>query len=315
MPALILSAQQRQIVLDLAGKAAATHSPLHASPPADEEDSNVALEQLVERHIVEAVEEGWRLNHLFASVLAACLDPDEVISLQTMGGRWAGFTACRKGPLVSECTVGVDGAVKFSFPLSRSAVQLSLVAALSADRPEPTPTGFAFRGTPTAAFLLSLLLEIEREGRPRVDQEALSLLARHAVDDPTKTLGLALLAGAEPLLAVNEDEAFGKAIAELGAAGMVVIDHGVLRPTESVLTVLSSPVLASFMVSRCVIEDGRKRTASLNASRVGDRTVIFRASDVNAGRQVEWAEVNRRQLRALVHAVTLDERELSILST
>lgn len=314
MPAYVLTPLELGIVGGLVGRAAAAHSPLHAivpMRPARTQSAEDARRSLEERHLVERAGDSWRVNHLFGSVLLTCLEPDEVLALQTFGATWPGFATCRKGPLVTECTVAADGSVKFAFPISKSAVQLSVAAALSSDRPEPEPTGFRFRGSAGAAFVLSVLLHAEREGRPRLDRDGLAVAVRAAIGDPTRTLGLALVAGGAELVGLADLGALDEAVAELAASGMVVGDGGAIRPSEIAMTALAGAAIASFMISRTAAIDGRIRRSTLHATRVGARIITFRVSDVVDRREVEWMEVSRRRLRTLVHAVTMDERELA----
>lgn len=72
----------------------------------------------------------------------------------------------------------------------------------------------------------------------------------------------------------------------------------------------------SFAVSRAVIENDRTKTQTLNVSRVGGRTLIFRIRYPADGPPLfEWAEVNRTQLRTLVTALLMTEAQLRLSTT
>ena len=91
--------------------------------------------------------DAWRVNLAIRGVLAACVRPDEVIDVGVSDPAIPGFSIVRRGPIVAECTVAA-ATTKLAFPLTRTAVIVTLVGALSGDRPEPPPTGFRFRGSP-----------------------------------------------------------------------------------------------------------------------------------------------------------------------
>jgi ribosomal protein S14 len=69
----------------------------------------------------------------------------------------------------------------------------------------------------------------------------------------------------------------------------------------------------SFAVSRAVIVNAIVKTQTLNVSRVGGRTLVFRIRYPADGRPLfEWAEVDRAQLRTLVTALMMTEEQFRL---
>jgi hypothetical protein len=222
----------------------------------------------------------------------------------------AAFTVCRRGPLYTECTVLADGRVKLSFPLSRSQVQLAMTSALSGDRPEPPPLGFAFRGSPADAFVLRVLLDGARRGG--LAPAAVPGAVAAALDDPVRLLAFAGLAGTSDLHAmIDQEGALAAVLARLETAGHVRLEGGRVLPSPAALAVLGAPVLATLTVGRRLVQDSTVRQSELVAYRCGDRLLLLRAVAERGAPIVELTEVTRQQLRCHIGAFLLDDRPLA----
>ena len=268
---------------------------------------------MVDGHLLETQDGSWRVNTLVKAVLLACAQPEEVLALRVTGQQASGFSVCRRGPLLTECTVGGPGLVKLSFPLTRSSITLMLTSALSGDRPEPEPVGFRFQGRADDAFVLSLLLNQARANPEGLPAEQVADTVAGAVENPALTLPFVLVAGAEPLLALaGSRDAVEAAVGRLVMAGHARNEGGWLRPSSAALEALDSPPVAGFSVSRTLVGPDGPASQALEVARCGERNIVFRSLR-HSGEQplFEWSEVTRRQLRTLVAATVMDERELS----
>jgi hypothetical protein len=321
LPAYLLTKRQVRTALDMAGIEVGPASPLTSLPPAEQPLSpdDAAFRKLAEGHLLEPQDGAWRVNILAKAVLLACARPEEVISLLPGAGAGdsPGFSVCRRGPLLSECTVGGLGLVKLAFPLSRSTVILMLTSALSSERPEPLPTGFLFRGRAEDAFVLSVVLAEARDSGGPSAASAAELVAS-AVQDPNRTLPFVLVVGAEPLLGLARSrDGIEAALGRLAVAGHVRNEGGRIVPSEAARHALEAPPVAGFGVSRVLVGPGGPAAQGLQVMRCGERNIVFRLLR-HAGEQplFEWSEVTRQQLRSLVGAVLMDEKELeAALST
>lgn len=320
MPAYVLTHEQVRTALVMTGIDVTMGSPLAALPEASRTlgPSDAAFKKMAEGHLVEAAGDGsWRVNTLVKAVLFTCAQPEEVLALRVMGPQQSGFAVCRRGPLLSECTVGAAGLLKLAFPLTRSSIVLMLTSALSGDRPEPEPTGFRFQGRADDAFVLSLLLNEARANSEGIAAGEIADRVAGAVENPALTLPFVLVAGAEPLLTLaGSRDAVDAAIGRLAMAGQARNEGGWLRPSAVALEALSSPPVAGFTVSRTLVGPDGPASQALEVARCGERNIVFRSLR-HGGEQplFEWSEVSRRQLRALVAATVMDERELAAMTS
>jgi hypothetical protein len=289
-------------------------SPLTVLPEAPRllEPGEAAFQKLADGRLLEAQNGSWRVNILARAVLFACAQPEEVITLRATGGEGDGFSACRRGPMVSECTVGQASLVKLSFPLTRSAVMLILTSALSDEKPEVLSTGFRFQGRVEDAFVLSVVLGEARSstGGPPVRQLA-GVVAR-AVEDPSNTMPFALVGGAGPLLGlVRSRDAIEASVGRLAIAGHVRNEDGRLLPSQQALEALGGPPVAGFAVSRTLVGADGPASHALQVVRCGERNIVFRV--LRQGEEsplLEWSEATRAELRALVVGSLMSEEEL-----
>ena len=320
MPAYVLTHEQVLTALGMAGIAVTTGSPLAALPEASRAlgPPDAAFQKMADGHLVEADDDGsWRVNTLVKAVLFTCAQPEEVLALRVMGQQPGGFSVCRRGPLLSECTVTGPGLVKLSFPLTRSSIVLMLTSALSGDRPELEPTGFRFQGRADDAFVLSLLLSEARADPQGIAAGQVADRVAAAVENPALTLPFVLVAGAEPLLALARSrDAVEAAVGRLAIAGQTRNEGGWLRPSTVAMEALNSPPVAGFTVSRTLVGPDGPASQALEVARCGERNIVFRSLH-HAGEQplFEWSEVSRQQLRVLVAATVMDERELTAMTT
>jgi hypothetical protein len=83
-------------------------------------------------------------------------------------------------------------------------------------------------------------------------------------------------------------------------------------PSGAALEALKSPPTAGFTVSRTLVGPDGPASQTLEVARSGERNIIFRQLRGEGGQPLlEWAEVSRPQLRALVAATLMDENELA----
>ena len=320
MPAYVLTYEQVRTALGMASIDVGAGSPLAALPEASRVlgPTDAAFQKMADGHLIEVGDDGsWRVNTLVKAVLFTCAQPEEVLALRVMGPQQGGFSVCRRGPLLSECTVAGPGLVKLAFPLTRSSIVLMLTSALSGDRPEPEPTGFRFQGRADDAFVLSLLLNEARTNPEGIAAGEIAARLAVAVENPALTLPFVLVAGAEPLLALARSrDAVEAAVGRLAAAGQAQNEGGWLRPSTVALEALSSPPVAGFTVSRILVGPDGAASQALEVARCGERNIVFRTLH-HGGEQplFEWSEVSRRQLRTLVAATVMDEKELAAMTT
>jgi len=319
LPAYLLTHEQIQTALGMAGINVGAGSPLSALPEASRvlQPSDAAFQKMAEGHLLEGEDGSWRVNTLAKAVLFTCAQPEEVISLRITGPQQSGFNACRRGPLLTECTVGGPGLVKIAFPLTRSSIILMLTSALSGDRPEPPPVGFRFQGRAEDAFVLSLLLNQARENPEGLAAGQVADTIASAVENPALTLPFVLVAGAEPLLAIARSrDAADAAVGRLVMAGQARNEGGRLLPSSAALEALASPPVAGFAVSRTLVGPNGPASHALEVARCGERNIVFRSLR-HGGEQplFEWSEVSRRQLRTLVAATVMDEKELTAMAS
>jgi len=319
LPAYVLSNEQIRTALGMAGIELGAGSPLAALPESSRvlQPSDAAFQKMAEGHLLEQQDSSWRVNTLAKAVLFTCAQPEEVLALRVMGPQQTGFYVCRRGPLLSECTVAAPGLVKLAFPLTRSSIVLMLTSALSGDRPEPEPTGFRFQGRAGDAFVLSLLLNEARMNPEGIAAGEIAAGVAVAVENPALTLPFVLVAGAEPLLALARSrDAVEAAVGRLVMAGHARNEAGWLLPSAAALEALNSPPVAGFSVSRTLVGPDGAASQALEVARCGERNIVFRTLHHGDEQPLfEWSEVSRRQLRALVAATVMDEKELAAMTT
>lgn len=315
MPAYVLTHQQIRTALSMGEIEIKPGSPLTVLPDAPRllEPGEAAFQKMAGGRLLEAENGSWRVNILARAILFACAQPEEVITLRATGGEGDGFSACRRGPMVGECTVGQASLVKLSFPFTRSAVMLMVTSALSGERPEVPSTGFRFRGRAEDAFVLSVVLsEARSSGGPLVEQLADGVA--QAVENPTFTMPFVLVAGAEPLLGLARSrDAIEASIGRLAIAGHVRNEGGRLVPSQPAWEALSGPPVAGFAVSRTLVGVDGPASHTLQVVRCGERNIVFRVLRHEGERPLfEWSEVTRAELRALVVGSLMSEEELSM---
>jgi len=315
LPSYLLTHEQIHTVLGMTGIGVGAGSPLAALPEASRilQPADAAFQKMADGHLLEAQDGSWRVNTLVKAVLLACAKPEEVLAFRVMGPERTGFSVCRRGPLLSECTVGGPDLTKTSFPLTRSAIILMLTSALSSDRPEPPPTGFRFQGRADDAFVLSLLLNEARANPVGLPATQIAETVAKAVENPSLTLPFVLIAGAQPLLALAySGDAVAAVVGRLTTSGHVRNEGGWLTPSRAALEALSAPPAAGFAVSRTLVGPDGPASHTLEVARSGERSIVFRKLRGDEGQPLlEWSEVSRAQLRALVAATLMDERELA----
>ncbi len=318
MPGFLFTADQVATLIHISGLREPTSgSPLFPQPPDARplHPNHPAFVKLIDVHALEPKEEGWRINVLLGAALRAALEPQEVISVGTgQIPRPRGFSVVRFDDFMAECTVDGDGNAKLYFPLSRSQLMLLIGDALTSTKPEPDPTGFRFVARAEIAFVFATALRELREFPAPLTVERLQEAVRRAAAIPGFAAPFATTAGVASIEALATSVgAVDAALRSLVEGGHLRMVDGALEPSPAVATMLGEYPDKSFAVSRAVIENGTTRSQTLNVSRVGGRTLIFRIRYPTDGPPLfEWSEVDRRQLRALVTALLMTEEQLRL---
>ena len=230
MAQLFLTPWQLTTALSLGGIAdPGPGSPLRVVPPAERPlaPSDPEWAELVERNVVRPDGTGgWRTNLGLVPFLEVACRPEEVISVGVDAPGATGFTIVRRGPVLAECTVGERGVVKLEAPLTRTAVILTVIGALSGDRPEPEPTGFRFLGTAPEAFVLASAQRAVREDPVPLTVERLRSTVAADLAVPARSAAFAV-AGAQDAIAhlANDPGAVDDAIEALVEAGHLRARH------------------------------------------------------------------------------------------
>jgi len=316
LPAYLLTHQQIQTALGMAGIEVKPGSPLALLPQAERllEPAEAAFQKMADGHLLEAQNGNWRVNILAKAVLLACAQPEEVISLLVTGGEGQGFSTCRRGPMVSECTVGGPALVKISFPITRSAVILMLTSALSGERPEVPTTGFRFQGRAEDAFVLSIILREARSAGVGLAVDQVAEVVAESVKNPSLTLPFALTAGSEPLLGLARSrDAVDASVGRLVIAGHIWNEGGRLVPSAQAWEALGGPPAAGFAIRRTLVSDDGPASQTLQVVRSGERNIVFRVLRHQGESPLfEWSEVTKAELRAFVAATLMDEQQLKM---
>ena len=318
MPGFLFTADQVATLIDISRLAGpAPGSPLFPLPPEAQplHPNHPAFVKLAEVHALEPTEEGWRINALLGAALRASLEPQEVISVGTgQLPRPRGFSVVRFDDFLAECTVDGDGNAKLYFPLSRSQLMLLIGDALTSTNPEPEPTGFRLVARAETAFVFATALRELRESPTPLTVQRLKQAVRRAAVIPSFAAPFATTSGISPIEAMaKSDESIDTALKSLLSGEHLRLVDGALEPSPAASTMLGEYPDRSFAVSRAVIDNGAPRTQTLNVSRVGGRTLIFRIRyPVDGPPLFEWAEVDRTQLRTLVTALLMTEEQFRL---
>jgi hypothetical protein len=315
VPTYLLDGWQVSTLLDLAdGIEPGPGSPLLVVPRGRRPlaEGEPGFDELVDRSLVVFRDGRWQTNLAIRAVLGAVCRPEEVLSVGVDEPGLSGFSAVRRGPVVAECTVAHDGTTRLAFPLTRTAVLLTIVGALSGDRPEPPPTGFRFIGSAAEAFVLAATLR-----RLRQDPIPLTVAAlRDAVTHDASVAGYRApfaAAGAPDAIAslAADRSAVDAAIESLVASGPLELHLDHVAVPARTLEVLGGTPRAVLGLGRTEVVDGRARTTSITATRIGDRILAFRVLSPAGGETAyEWAEVTRQDLRWLAFGLVLSSQEL-----
>lgn len=313
MPGLLFTPAQVATLLDAAGLVPGVGSPLHGVPVADPLPADHPERRaLLDRSALVADADADRPNAAVVSALRACAQPDEVL--------WFGadtpdasVTVCRRGRLFVECSRRSDRRVSLVFPLDRAQVVLLATAALSGDRPELAPLGFALRGPLSDAFLLRAIADVDarHEGGVTLTRSDLIEAVEDALEEPREFVAISGYARrADPRSAAGNCGWFDDAVARLRAADHLVTGEFRLSPRSA--AVLDAPVEAALGVARRVVDagaDGERLLAEvyLRIERRGERLVTSRVVSVEGEPHIEMVERTRAEVRSLVGVLLLGD--------
>ena len=262
----------------------------------------------------------WRLRYklglrdvaellLERGYLEACLRPDEVVSVGIDDVGHPGLGVVRRGSRWCECTVDWRGSAKLYFPLSRSAMIATLAGAIppGAGAAENGDARFAFVGSVTEAFVLSVLARELREDPRAPTLAELAAAVVRSIDRPSLSLGFQLLGGPEV-----PDGLRSAAVVAVVVGGLQARDLVTLRGDRVVLAAAAAAALggfpdATFAINRTVVTEAGARSHWLHATKAGERTIVFRPRSPEGGEQrLEWREVGNDDLRLLVAGLLLN---------
>ena len=321
MPGFLFTSDQVATLIEVGGLGGPTPgSPLYPQPPNAQalHPNHPGFTKLVEMHALEAKEDGWRINILLGAALRASLEPHEVISVGAgRQPRPRGFSVLRRDDFLAECTVDNYGNAKLYFPLSRSQLMLLIGDALTGTRPEPEPTGFRFVAPAEEAFVFGAALRELREFPVPLTVERLKEAVRRTASIPGFAAPFATTSGVVAIDALaTSDQPVDAAIQRLLTEGHLRLVDGFLEPSPAASTMLGEYPDKSFAVSRSVMENGPPKIQTLNVSRVGGRSLVFRIRYPADGPPLfEWAEVTSSQLRTLVMAFLMTEEQFRLSTT
>jgi hypothetical protein len=323
MPGFILNAWHVGTLLSIAGiEPPSAGSPLSALPvyPRPIAPGEPDWGYLVDKKLVVQNGAGWRVNAVMAGVLRACAHPDDVVHVGVGDSENPGFAVVRRGALVSECTIARSGTTKLYFPLTRSAVMLSLLCALSGSDADdaaagaPKPSGFRFRGKAEDAFVLGAALRELRSGTPQpMPVPALKAAVQRYAQDRQLTVGFAVFGLAEVMDSLaSSTRKSDAAIKRLVTAGHLKMVREKVKVSPAAEAALTKWPTAIFSINHVELRPEGAVSRLMQVMRVGGRTLLFRPIQ-HAGHvpEFEWAEVSRRELRALVAATLLRDEELA----
>lgn len=304
MPGLTLTPAQLATVLEAASLHRDVGSPLPSAEPLAR--THPDHEALLAWRALRPTSTGIRPNRALVSALRACAVPDEVLWVETPVGA---VTVCRRGQLLVDCSRQPDGRVTIVFPLERAQLVVYATAALSGDRLEPFPSGFAFRGPLTDLFVLRLLADLAPD-RPCGRDELAAALTR-ALDEPDRTFAIAGFGQCDELRRLADGPALDAVVDRLVAGSHVTRSASGLQLTATTATILASPVTASFGVGRRIVvpeADGSAlRERVLRIERRGDRLVVMQVVPVDGSPHVELVERSRAEIRSLVGVLLLGD--------
>ncbi len=315
MPSFILNSRQTWTLINKAGlREPLKGSPLYFLPDKHELHlDDPAFNYLLENHLIETEEGSKRVNRLFAFALETCVRPEEVISVGVSKSGYPGYSVARKAAFWCECTMNREGTTKFSFPLSRSSVLMSLTGAFSSKNPEPEPSGFRFLGKPEEAFVLAVALKELREYPVGLTSLSLKKAVSRAVSVPLLAAPFALSAGAGAMERLSQSEtAVDFIINRLFQAGHLrQIDDKIL-PSKSAELALGSFPEASFGIARTEISVLGAISQSFQVMKVGDRKLVFRLlNHKGLTPSFEWVEMDRQQIRLMICAMFVPSQVLA----
>ena len=321
MPGLLLTPAQVATLLDAAGLVAGVGSPLLGVPIADPLPTDHAeRRELLDRWALVADADGDRPNAAVVAALRACAEPDEVLWFGADGPD-AAVTVCRRGRLFVDCSQRSDHRMSLVFPLDRAQVVLLATAALSGERPEPAPSGFALRGPLSDAFLLRTIADVNtrHEGAVTIDRSDVIEAVEVALEEPREFVAISGYGREADLRSVVDDGGrFDDAVTRLRAGNHLVAGEFRLSPHST--AVLDAPVEAALGVGRRVIDggaDGGRRLAEahLRIERRGERLVTSRVVSVEGEPHIEMVERTRAEVRSLVGVLLLGDTFDRIVAT
>jgi hypothetical protein len=318
MPGFMLNNRQMHALFHLAniGKPI-SGSPLWLLPEPDRlMPDDPAFQYLIDQSLIEKMEDGYRVNKMFAAALLTCAKPEEVISVGIDRKDHLGFAVVRRGQLWCECTVNHDGVTKIYFPLSRSTLVIMLTDALTGNSPEGEDSGFRFKGDAAEAFVLAAAMRELREYPVELRLGDLKKAVGEDALNPAYAAPFTSVTGLELIEKLAEGgEAIDKTIESLVNKGHLIVSDGRVKPSEKTELVLGQAPEAGFAVSRTVITGGGPKTQQMLVVKAGGHKLVFRLAESGGKTPLyEWVEVNRTKLRLLVAALTLPEDAVNSLS-
>jgi hypothetical protein len=306
MPRLLLTPAQVATLLDVAGLVPGIGSPMHGVAVADRLPAgHPERRALLDRSALVAGADGERPNAAVVSALRACAHPDEVLWFGADTPE-ASVTVCRRGQLYVDCSRRSDHRVSLVFPLDRAQVLVLATSALSGDRPEPVPSGFALRGPLRDAFLLRAIADLNARNASGATLDRVTVIeaVEAALEDPRQLVAISAYGRRADLRSVVDDPTrFDDAIARLTAAQHLAAGEYRLSPGSA--AVFDAPVDAAFGVARRVVDDGpdgerRLTELHLRVERRGERLVTSRVVSVEGEPHIELVERTRAEVRSLV---------------
>jgi hypothetical protein len=314
----MLNNRQIHALLHLAGIGEPVNgSPLWLLPEPDKlMPDDPVFRYLIDQTIIEQMEDGYRVNGMFAAALLTCASPEEVISVGIDRKDHLGFAVARRGQLWCECTVNHDGVTKIYFPLSRSTVVMMFTDALTGSSPEDENSGFRFKGNAAEAFVLAATMRKIREYPVELRLEYLKKAVANDALNPAYAAPFTTVTGLEAIEKLAEgDQAIDSAIESLVKKGLLVISDGRIKPSEETELVLGQAPEAGFAVSRTLITENGPKTQQMLVIKAASHKLVFRVAEAGGKTPLyEWLEVDRTKLRLLITALMLPEDAVNSLN-